>query len=75
MTYFSGFRSHQLYHANFKRIHHDSQETKPCHVESDTKIVNRGFLSSVSMGLILNYHTIITQLFYPKLLPRSLKID
>ena len=70
MTYFSGFTSHQPHHANFKRIHHDSQEMKPCCVENDTKTVNRGFLSPVSMGLIL----VFTQLFYPKLLPRSLKI-
>ena len=71
MTYFSGFTSHQPRHTNFKRIHHDSQEAKPCHVENDTKTINRGFLSLVSMGLILVY----TQLLYPKLLPRSLKID
>ena len=68
MTYFSGFTSHQPRHANFKRIHRDSQETKPCRVENDTKTVNRGFLSPVSMGLIL----VFTQLIYPKLLPGSL---
>ena len=60
MTYFSVFPSHQPCHANFKRIHSDSQETKPCHVENDTKTINKGFLSPVSMGLIL----VFTQLFY-----------
>ena len=69
MTYFSGFTSHQPRHANFKRIHRDSQERKPCCVETDTKTVRGGFLSPVSMGLIL----VFTQLFYPKVLPRSLK--
>ena len=69
MTYFSGFTSNQPCHTNFKRIHCDSQETKPCRVENNTKTVNKGFLSPVSMGLIL----VFTQLFYPKLLPRSLK--
>ena len=69
MTYFSGFTSHQPRHANFKRIHHDSQEIKPCRVENDTKTVNRGFLSPANMSLIL----VFTQLFYPELLPRSLK--
>ena len=49
MTYFSHFTSH---HTNFKRIHHDSEERKPCRVENDTKTVNR-CLSPVSMGLIL----------------------
>ena len=47
MTYFLGFTSHQPCHAKFERIHHDSQETKPCHVENDTKTVNRGFLSTM----------------------------
>ena len=69
MTYLSGFTSHQPSHANFKRIHHDSQETKPCHAENDTKIINRGLLSPASMGLIL----VFTKLFYPKLLPRGIK--
>ena len=32
MTYCSGFTRHQPCHANFKRIHRDSEETKPCHV-------------------------------------------
>ena len=59
MTYFSGFTSHQPPHANFKRIHRDSQETKPCRVENNTKTVNSGFLSQASMGLIL----VFTQLF------------
>ena len=59
MTYFSGFKSHQPHHSNFKRIHCDSQETKPCHIENDKKTVNSGFLSPVSMGLIL----VFTQLF------------
>ena len=69
MTYFSGFTSHQPCHTNFKRIHRDFQETKPCHVENGTKALNRRFLSPASMGLIL----VFTQLFYSKLLPRSLK--
>ena len=55
----SGFTRHQPHHANFKRIHCDSEETKPCHVENDTKTVNSGFLSQASMGLIL----VFTQLF------------
>ena len=59
MTYCSGFTRHQPCHANFKRIHHDSEETKPCHAENDTKTVTNGFLSQVSMGLIL----VFTQLF------------
>ena len=69
MTYFSGFTSNQPCHTNFKRIHRDSQETKPCQVENNTKTVNKGFLSPVSMGLIL----VFTQLFSPKLLPSSLR--
>ena len=68
MSYFSRFTSHQPCHTNFKRIHRNSQEMKPCRVENDTKTVNRGFLSPVSMGLIL----VFTQLIYPKLLPGSL---
>ena len=71
MTYFSGFTSHQPCHANFKRIHCDSPGMKPCRVENDTKTLKRGFLSPASMGLIL----VFTQLFYPKLLPRSLLIS
>ena len=59
MIYCSGLTRHQPRHANFKRIHHDSEETKPCHIESDTKTINSGFLSQASMGLIL----IFTQLF------------
>ena len=69
MTYFSGFTSRQPRHANFKRIHRDSQKTKPCCVENYTKTIDTGFLSPASMSLIL----LFTQLFYPKLLPRSLK--
>ena len=69
MTYFSGYANHQPRHANFNRIHRDPQETKPCRVENDIKTVNRGFLSPVSMGSML----VFTQLFYPELLPRSLK--
>ena len=68
MTYFSGFTNHQLRHTNFKRIHHDFQETKPCRVENDTKTINSGF--SASIGLIL----VFTQSFYSKLLSRSLKL-
>ena len=70
MTYFSGFKSHQPRHTNFKRIHHNSLETKPCRVENDTKTASRGFLFPVSVGLIL----VFTQLFSSKLLPRSLKL-
>ena len=43
---------------------------KPCGVENDRKTLSRGFLSPVSMGLIL----VFTQLFYSKLLARSLKL-
>ena len=59
MTYLSGFTSHQPRHANFKRIYRDSQETKLRKFENDRKTVKRGFLSPVSMGLIL----VFTQLF------------
>ena len=59
MTYCSGFTRHQPRHANFKRIHHDSEETKPCHVENDTKNIICGFLFQAGMGLIL----VFTQLF------------
>ena len=45
----SGFTRHQPRHANFKIIHHDSEETKPCHVENDTKTIIRGFLSQASI--------------------------
>ena len=70
MTYFSGFTSHQPCHTNFKRIHHNSLEMKPCCVENDTKTASRGFLFPVSVGLTL----VFTQLFSSKLLPRSLKL-
>ena len=43
MNYCSGFKRHQPRHANFKKIHRDSEETKPCRVENDTKIVISGF--------------------------------
>ena len=59
MSYFSGFISHQPYYANFKRIHCDSQEMKPCRVENDTKTINSGFLFPVSMGCITCIYTII----------------
>ena len=59
MSCCSGFRKHQRHHANFKKIHRDSEETKPCRVENDTKTVISGFLSQASMGLIL----VFTQLF------------
>ena len=59
MTYCSGFTRHQPRYANFKRIQHDSEETKPCCVENDTKTVISEFLSQASMGLIL----VFTQLF------------
>ena len=45
--------------ANFKRIRRDSEETKPCRVENNTKTVNSEFLSQASMSLIL----VFTQLF------------
>ena len=47
MTYCSGFTSHQLHHANFKRIHCDSEETKPCCVKNDTKNIVDFYLKSV----------------------------
>ena len=47
MTYFSGFTSHEPHHTNFKRIHCDSQETKPCHVENYRKTVEGFCLQSV----------------------------
>ena len=59
MTHCSGFTRHQPRHANFKRIHHDSEETKPYGVENDTKTINSGFLSQTSMCLVL----VFTQLF------------
>ena len=59
MNYCSGFTRHQPRHANFKKTHRDSEETKPCRVENDTKTVISGFLSQASMGLIL----VFTQLF------------
>ena len=59
MTYCSGFKRHQPRHANFKKIHRDSEETKPCRIENDTKTVISGFSSKASMGLIL----VFTQLF------------
>ena len=46
ISYFSGFTSHQPCHANFMRIHCDFEETKPCHVENNTKTVNSGFLGN-----------------------------
>ena len=52
MTYFSGLTRHQPRQANFKRILRNSQETKTCCFENDTKTVSRAFLSSVSTGLI-----------------------
>ena len=58
MTYFSGLHNKPPCHADL-RIHCDSQETKPARVENDTKTVNSGFLSPVSMGLIF----VFTQLF------------
>ena len=64
MTYFSGFLGHQPCHANFERIHRDSQETKPCRVENDTKSINRGVLSPVIMGLILVFTHYFNQNFF-----------
>ena len=51
MTYFSDFTSHQPCQANLKRTHRDSQETKPCRVEKDTKTVNTGIFVSHQYGL------------------------
>ena len=59
MSYFSGFISYQPRHANFKTIQGDFEETKPCHVENNTKTENSGVLSQASTSLIL----VITQLF------------
>ena len=59
MTYCAGFTRHQPCHANFKRIHHDSEETKPYRVANDAKTVISGFLSQARMGLIL----VFTQIF------------
>ena len=59
MSCCSGFTKHQRHHANFKKIHRDSEETKPCRVENDTKAVISWFLSQASMGLML----VFTQLF------------
>ena len=59
INYCSGFTRHQPCHIKFKRIHHDSEETKPCHFENDTKTLISGFLSQASMRLIL----LFTQLF------------
>ena len=69
MAYFSSFTSHQPCHTNFKRIHRDSEETKPYRVENNTKTVNSRFLSQASVGLTL----VFTQLFSSKHL-RSLKL-
>ena len=46
-------------HADVKRIHRDSQETKSSRVESDTKTVNSAAFSPVSMSLMF----VFTQLF------------
>ena len=62
MTYCSGITRHQPRHTNFKRIHCDSEETKPCRVENDTKTIISEFLSQASMGLIL----VFTQLCLSK---------
>ena len=51
--YFSGFTSRQPQHANFKRIRRDSEETKPCRVENNTKTVNDGFSSQASIYTIV----------------------
>ena len=59
MTYFSGFTSHQLRYANFKRINCGFEETKSSRVENNTKTENSGFLSQGRMALILA----VTQLF------------
>ena len=48
MTYCSGFTRHRPCHLNFTRIHCDSEETKLCYVENDTKTINCGFLSQAS---------------------------
>ena len=60
INYCSGFTRHQSCHANFKRIHSDSKETRPCRIENDTKIVISGFLSQASQyGLNTCIYTII----------------
>ena len=59
MTYLSGFTSHQPRHANFKRIHRDSGETKPCLIENNTETVNNGFFISSQYGLNTFIYTII----------------
>ena len=51
MTYFSGFTSHQLCYANFKRINCGFEETKPSPVENNTKTENSGFFISRQNGL------------------------
>ena len=47
MTYCSGFTRHQPCHANFKRIHSDSEETKTCCVKNDTKTIVVFYLKPV----------------------------
>ena len=42
-----------MFQAELKRIQRDSQETKHCRVENDTKSVSSRFLSASCMALIL----------------------
>ena len=63
MTYLSGFTSHQPRHANFKRIHRDSEETKPCLIENNTETVNNGFFISSQYGLNTYLHNHFNQNF------------
>ena len=70
MTYFSGLHHKPSRHADLKRIqriHRDSQETKPFRVENDTKTVNSGFLSPVSMSLVFVFTQLFYQIFFPEL--------
>ena len=47
MSYCSGFTRHQPCHANFKRIHSDSEETNTCCVKNDTKTIVGFYLKPV----------------------------
>ena len=70
MTYFSGLHHKPSRHADLKRIHRDSQETRPFRVENDIKTVNSGFFISSQCELNICIYTIILS----KLFPRTLKL-
>ena len=53
------FHNKPLRHADLKRIHCDSQETKPCHVENDTKPLIEGFIISSQYWLNICIYTVI----------------